>query len=130
MAATRTPTLVKNFGASGSISPYRIISLTTGAGSSDDLVTVATAATNALFGVTNELSVTTGERVDVVLGGIAPVEYGGTITRGEWLTSDNQGRAIAATADAQQLIGRATLSGVSGDIGAVLITHAVNRVPV
>jgi len=128
MAATRNPGLIKNFGASGAIPAYRIVKLTTGTGSSDDLVTVAVAATDALFGVTNELSVATGERVDVVLGGIAPVVYGGTVTRGAWLTSDDQGRAIAATDDAQQLIGRATLSGVVSDIGAVLISHAVNRI--
>ena len=65
-------------------------------GSNDLSVAVATAATDAINGVVNELSVAIGERVDVVRQGIAWVEVGAAIARGAPLTSDAVGRAITA----------------------------------
>jgi len=87
-----------NYIADAAINVNRIVKFGTG----DRNVTTATASTDALIGVVNELvqpgnqAVAAGERVDVVRFGIAWVEAGAAITRGAPLTSDGVGRAIAA----------------------------------
>jgi hypothetical protein len=65
-----------------------------------------------------------GERTDIVHTGIADVEFGGTVTRGGPVTSDANGRAVAAAPAAGsnvRIIGFAVNSQVSGDIGPVLL---------
>lgn len=57
----------------------------------------------------------------MVFSGIAEVEYGGNVTRGDLLTSDANGKAIATTTAGNRIIGIAMASGVSGDIGLALI---------
>ena len=44
----------------------------------------------------NPFLVTLGERVDVVMTGIADLQLGGTVARGSWVTVDAQGRGVAA----------------------------------
>ena len=61
-----------------------------------------------------------GDAVDVIKSGIADVIYGGTVTRGDYLTSNATGFAVVAVAG-DNVIGTAELSGVSGDLGAVHI---------
>ncbi|WP_019500836.1 DUF2190 family protein [Pseudanabaena sp. PCC 6802] len=111
--------LAKNFTAEGAIPRYRIFKF----GSADGSVVLATAATDALIGVTGILGAdAVGDRVDGYLNGLQKVEYGGTITRGALLTSDAQGRAVAAAPAAganNRIIGTAFVSGVLGDIGFV-----------
>jgi hypothetical protein len=66
-----------------------------------------------------------GEPVDVVMSGVATVEYGGNVTVGALLTANATGQAIAATAAAGsnvRVIGIAMVGGVSGDLGAVLLS--------
>ena len=104
------------------ISPYRIVKF----GADDDHVIQGAAATDSLIGVIDQPRVAAAaeERVDVIHNGIADVEFGGTITRGGLVTSDTTGRAVAAAPGAgtnNDVIGRALMSGVIGDIGKVLI---------
>ena len=50
--------------------------------------------------------------------------YGANVTRGQFLTSNSSGQAIPAAPAAGSnvsVIGRALVSGVSGDLGSVLI---------
>jgi hypothetical protein len=115
-----TPILQKNFTAEAAIAAYRIVK----PGTADGQVVQAAAVGDALIGVANEVGAAITERQDVVVAGVAYVEYGGAVTRGDWLTSDSVGRALAAAPSAgtnNNVIGRALLSGVSGDIGSVLI---------
>ncbi|HEY9644386.1 MAG TPA: hypothetical protein V6C57_28080 [Coleofasciculaceae cyanobacterium] len=128
--------LITNHTAGGTIAPYRIVKH----GTADYHVLQATAATEVLIGVSYipdgpvdtipygqsapAVQVSSGERVDIVRSWIFPVEYGGSITRGQWLTSDASGKAIAAapaTGANMSVVGRAEVSGVSGDIGSVHI---------
>ena len=91
--------------------------------SDDRTVIQGAAAGDSLIGV-SDITAATGERVDVQHTNLAPVEYGGNVTRGALLISDSVGRAIAATAAAGtnvRTMGIAMESGVSGDIGSVLI---------
>jgi len=106
--------LISNEVASGAIADRRIVQF-----SGDDQVAQGTAA-GVLYGVSTDVGAADGERIDVQLDGIAPVVYGGAVTRGNRLKSDAQGRAVVA-ADTAAGIGFAQVTGVAGDIGAVLI---------
>lgn len=106
--------------AGAAINPYRILKF----GNADGKWQQAAAATDLLAGVSGPLTIASGERVDVKRIGIAEVEYGGTITRGQKLTTDANGKAVAATSDGDQIIGIAEVSGVAGDIGSVLLAPA------
>lgn len=96
-------------------------------GTSDTAVLQAAAATDLSIGV-SDLGGASGEPTDVIVDGIALVEYGGNVTRGQKLTADADGKAIAAAPAAgvnAQIIGVAMLSGVAGDIGSVLLDRSV-----
>lgn len=114
------PGLIKAFDATAAIAKYRIVKH----GSNDGEAVQAAAATDALLGVANSLGAASGERVDITLTGACTVEYGGTVTRGALLTSDADGKAVAAAPAAgvnNRTIGIAMVSGVSGDYGSVLL---------
>lgn len=118
--------LIKNFIAGGVINPFRILKL-----SADDAVVQAAAASDALIGIAvvpyPGSTVALNERIDVCLSGACEVEYGGGVTRGALLTADANGKAVTASA-ADRVIGVAMVSGVSGDIGSVMlgVTGRVN----
>ncbi|MFA5825837.1 MAG: capsid cement protein [Gallionellaceae bacterium] len=134
------PILIKSGKAEGAIAAHRIVKF----GAADGGVLQASAATDAMFGVSAELSALTGERCDVIKLGDADVEYGGAVTRGDELTADADGKAITATrhthtentaaayaqnaatgtATLPRIIGVANVSGVLGDIGSVAIAPA------
>lgn len=117
-------TLNRNYTAGAAISPFRIVK----PGANDGEVLPAAAATDLLMGVCESVGPAIGERCDVVKIGIADVEYGGAVTRGQPLTADASGRAIAAAPAAGanvRVIGFAEVSGVLGDIGSVLLSPCV-----
>jgi hypothetical protein len=118
-----TPTLIRHFKAGAAVAAHRIVKFD----SDDDHAIQGAAATDLLMGITDRLgAANAGDPLDVHVAGIAPVEYGGNVTRGQLLTSDNVGRAVAAAPSAgtkAQVIGRAWVSGASGDIGACLISQ-------
>lgn len=114
------PGLIKNFTAEAAVLPRRIVKH----GATDFSALHGAAATDALFGVTAELAADAGARVDVILTGTADVEYGGTVNRGDPITSDAVGRAVASTPAAgvnNRIVGFAGMSGVVGEIGLVQI---------
>lgn len=100
--------------AEGDIQPYRILKH----GSKDNHVKQATGANDALIGVSDECVLSDGDHADVSILGCVPVEYGGTIKRGDFITADAQGRAVKATA--KHYIGQARVSGVKDDIGEII----------
>ena len=116
-----TPTLIKNFKAGAAVAAYRIVKF----GADDDHAIQGAAVGDALFGVGDELGADAAEdSLDVTVDGIAEVEFGGTITRGGLVTSDSVGKAVAAapaTGVNNRVVGIAWVSGVSGDIGQVLL---------
>lgn len=107
---------VKAYKAGAQIGPYLIVKWDT----ADYQVVLAAAATDKLVGVSvPNITAPSGQRVDVVLEGIAQVTAGGTVTRGDPLTSDASGRAVTAAPGAgtnNRLIGFAETSAVVGDI--------------
>ena len=122
----RNPDLTKPFTAGATINPGRFIKFDT---VDDRTVIQGAAAADLVIGVSDTMTITstvaTGERLDVILSGIAPIVYGGTVTRGQLLISDSSGRAITATATAGSNVrtaGVAMVSGVVGDVGAILLS--------
>jgi hypothetical protein len=114
----RNEGLIKSFVPGAAVAAFRCVKHDT----TDNSVIQGAAATNALIGVSSSLGAeSTDDTVDVVLGGTAEVEYGGTVTRGDLLTSDSTGRAITTTTAGNRTIGVAMASGVVGDIGLALI---------
>ena len=79
-----------------------------------------------IIGVSSELDTIVGERMSVIMvGNIAPIVYGGTVARGDALTSDAQGRAITTTTTGARIGGTAEVSGVVGDIGSVIVNPGI-----
>lgn len=117
----RNEGLQKTLIAGAAVAKNRIVKF----GTSDTAAIQAAAATDASIGVSDNLGAASGEPFDVIIDGIALVEYGGNVTRGAVLTSDADGKAVTAapTGGAEhRIIGIAMVSGVSGDIGSVRIS--------
>lgn len=116
--------LNRNYTAEAAIAAYRIVK----PGASDGAVLQGAAATDALLGVCESVGPAAGERCDIVKAGIADVEFGGTVTRGAPITSDANGKAVAAAPAAGsnvRVIGFAEVSAVAGDIAPILISPCV-----
>jgi hypothetical protein len=107
--------LTKNYNAAGTIAPYTIVK----PGSNDYDVVAAAAATDKIIGVTTEVGAVSGEPCDVIHDGIADVKLGGTVTRGDLITSDANGNGVTAapaTGANARIVGIALVSGVAGDV--------------
>lgn len=113
--------LALNYIAESAITINRLVK----PGAADTGVVQASAATDSITGVVNELSVVTGERVDVVHQGVAWVEAGAAIVRGAPITSDANGRGITAAPAAGanvRILGIALESAsAAGDVIRVLL---------
>ena len=110
--------------AEAAIAAYRIVKF----GANDGGYLQAAGPTDYLAGVCESVGPASGERLDVVKAGIADVEYGGTVTRGQPVTSDAVGRAVAAAPAAGsnvRIIGFAEVSAVLGDIAPTWIEPGV-----
>lgn len=88
-------------------------------GTADGTVVPAAAATDAIIGAFDELNHDSGDRADVVRLGRCLIKLGGTVTRGDTLTSDGNAcaiKAVPAAGSNATTIGKAEVSGVAGDI--------------
>lgn len=113
------PTLIKTYTAGAAIGAYTAVKF-----SADNTVVAAAAATDIVIGVTGALATDSGAQCDVIMAGIAEIEYGDTVTRGALLVSDADGHAVVAAPAAtvtNNTIGRALIAGADGDIGYVLL---------
>lgn len=113
----RTEMFIKSFKADADIARHRIVRH----GAADNSVAAANGLSAAMFGVADSLGGKAGKVMDVVCAGFATVEYGGTVSRGDPLTSDATGRAVTATQADSRIVGFATKAGVVGDLGTVNI---------
>lgn len=116
--------LSKNYTAGGAVSAFRIVKM----GSNDGEVVQAAAATDLLMGVCGAIAPASGERVDIYKDGVYPVEFGGTVTRGQPVTADASGKAVVAAPSAGsnvRIIGFAEVSAVSGDVADVWIAPGI-----
>ena len=96
-------------------------------GSADNAAILAAANTDAIFGVSGpSIDATINLPFDVVMAGIAEIELGGAVTRGDYLTSDANGMGVELSdtildAAGANSGGVALQSGVSGDIIKMLV---------
>lgn len=108
--------LTENFEAGAAVNPYRFVK----PGAADGKAIQAAAVGDAIMGVSDSLGAdAAGDRLDVHTEGVAQIELGGTVTRGDWLTSDADGKGVAAAPAAgvnNSVGGRVRVSGVAGDI--------------
>lgn len=110
--------LFKNFIAGGAIPACTLVKL-----SAADTVAAAAAATDPIIGVSGELTVIAGERVDVALAGIASVVAGASVALGAPVTADAAGRAVTASGGGKRAVGIALdAAGNAGDIIRVLLS--------
>src|SRR4051794_23491093 len=113
--------LTKSYTAEGAISANRIVKV----GANDWGVLAGAAVSDKLIGITTEIDAASGERVDVVHEGIADLKLGGTVARGDLITSDATGQGLTAAPVAgtnNRTIGTALVSGVVGDLIPVLVS--------
>lgn len=114
---------IVNYVAGAAVAPFRVVKL-----SSDTAVIQSAAAADFHVGVcVQPAGAASGARLDVSVDGPTDVEFGGTVTRGDLLTTDSVGRAITATAAAGvnvRIIGIALVSAVVGDIGRIVVSQA------
>lgn len=113
----RTTTgLIKSLEATVAVPKRRLVAM----GAADGTGILATGSAAYIRGVSADIDTAIGERISVqMVGCIAEVEAGGTITRGDPITSDASGRAITAApavAANAAIVGYAEVSGVVGDI--------------
>lgn len=114
------PGLSKAFIADTDIAPYLILK----AGSADGFAALATASTDKLIGISENVQVAAGQCVDVILDDTANVTAGGTIAAGDWITSNASSQAVTAAPASgvnAQVIGKALTSAVAGDVFPILI---------
>jgi hypothetical protein len=110
-----TTGLIKSLEATVAVPKRRLVTF----GAADGTGILATGTAAYIRGVSSDIDTAIGERISVqMVGNVADVEYGGTVTRGAPLTSDGTGRAIVATTG-QYIVGFAEVAGVVGDIGSV-----------
>lgn len=94
-------------------------------GADDDTFSAGAASTDYLVGVFQHATSAAGEDVRVMLTGVSLVKAGGTITRGNPVTSDGSGQGVAASPGAgvnAHIIGLAMASAVAGDLFPVLLS--------
>lgn len=117
-----TGLLQKGYTATAAIAAHTLMKF----GAADGTVVPATDGSAMIVGVQSEIDCDAGDRASAAMvGNIEDVRFGGNVTRGDPLTADAQGRAVAAAPAAGAnafIIGFAEVSGVAGDIGTVIIS--------
>lgn len=124
MGLGKTSGMEKGFKAGAAILANLIVKL----GADDDHVIQSAAVGDALLGVAQNDAPEVDDSVTVMLSGIAEVVYGGTVTRGDRLTSDANGKAVTAAPAVgvnNSIIGIAGKSGVLNDIQPVILFPSV-----
>lgn len=116
-----TEQLIKAYKAGAQISPYTIVKWD----AVDFQVLTAAAVADKLVGVSvPNITAPSGQRVDVILSGIAQLVLGGTVTRGDPITTNATGQGVTAAPVAgtnNRIVGYAMMSGVIGDIIPVMV---------
>lgn len=114
--------LVKTFVAGAAIAKNTIVMFD----SSDNTVIVATSNTDLPIGVAITAALNAGDRIDVVLMGIAEIKAAGAITRGDYVVATTGGEGVAGTGATakQQAIGIAMEGVADDDIFSCFLTRS------
>lgn len=123
MAIGETSGIEKTLIAGEAITKYQLVAL----GDDDDSVKLAVDPTKPLIGVSMN-DAPKGGKVNVMLTGVAEVELGGAVTRGDLLTADGTNsvsQAVTTSTAKNYVVGIAVRSGVDGDIIPVLLSQGI-----
>ena len=115
------PGLIKSYKSGAKIAARRVVAFNA------DGAVVHAAANSAPIGISDLGADGAGKTADVILSGLADVEYGGVVSQGDALTADAGGKVIVAAPAANTtvwIIGQAMTGGVAGDIGLVHISKS------
>lgn len=115
--------LARTYVADAAIAKCRIVKIT-----GQKTCAQAAAVSDAVVGVADSLGAGSGETLDVILDGVATVQYGGNVAVGALLTTDANGKAVTAAPAAganNRIIGVALVAGVADDLGSVLIRQGM-----
>lgn len=118
--------LTKNYNAGGAVAKRRLVKF----GADDKSVVQAAAVGDLIIGVSTDIDTVTGEPTDVILGGIALVQAGAAVTRGNEVTTDANGKGVAAAPAAgtnNRIVGIALASAVLDDWFPVLISLGLKQ---
>lgn len=108
------PNNIKAFNAGEELKARRFVKFS----SNDNDVVYADDANSMVLGVTTEVDTAQDKNVDVQMDGLAEVELGGAVTRGQRLVPSTDGVAVAASTikgSVQNTCAIALKSGVTGD---------------
>ncbi|WP_413207979.1 DUF2190 domain-containing protein [Rhodospirillum sp. A1_3_36] len=113
--------LIRSYTAGGAIARNRIVAWS----ATEGRVVQASAVTDKLMGASGVVGVTAaGDRLDIHRSEFAKVAFGGAVSQGDPLTTDADGKAVAAapaTGVNVHCLGWAEVDAVAGDIGEVFI---------
>lgn len=112
------PSHIKTFIAAAAIAGRKLVTFGTG-----KTVVEATAATDPIIGIAEQIGSSDNGRVDVIINGIAEAVAGGNITRGNVLTADATGNVVVSAQATDRIIGIAMDDAVAGDVVDVLIAQ-------
>ena len=115
----RSETLIKTFTAPAAVTAYTLVTFAAG----NNAVEIANAVADPIIGISTSIGSQDNGRCDIVMGGVSEARIGGTVTKGDVLTTDASGRAILATAGTDRVLGIAMADAVVGDIADVLIAQ-------
>lgn len=118
--------LIKSYLGAADIAAYLIVKAA--AASVDTTVRAAAAATDALIGVAGSMGGESGKPVDVTILGPAEVRLGGTVSFGDPLTSDGNGKAIkavGAAATTKFIVAYALAPGVADDVIPIRVAPGI-----
>ena len=109
------PMLIKTFNADGDIGDDKFIVL-----KNDGSVSQANSASQYILGATDRLGARHGDKIDVILQGIAEVQAGETITAPAVVTANDHGQAVVAP-NGNPSAGLAITSAAAGEVVSVLL---------
>ena len=107
---------IKSFKAAVDIPAHRLVKF----GSNEGEVILATSGTDNVIGVSDDVDTDAGHIIDICVCGLRKVQYGGTVTQGDYLTAGTDGKAVKAT-DSDNIFGQALASTATDEIDYMLI---------
>jgi len=120
MASTKAPE-IQIFKADAAISKGFAVKF----GTDDTHVAKGSVATGLLIGIAQSAPTAAEDLVEVAIGGGAKGYAGGTITRGDLVTSDSAGKLVTTTTPGDRIIGIAMQSAVVNDLFDVLVKQSL-----
>jgi len=113
--------LTKSYSAGAAIAASRFVKH----GASDFAAIQATDASAPILGVSEQVGAASGQSVDVIKEGIAYLELGGAVTRGNVLIADANGKGVAAVVVAGTTQYPGAIAEVSGAAGDIIPVHVI-----